>query len=356
MIFYILLALVVFLLSFYNNKWIFFFILLLFFFINIFRDYSVGTDYGRNYKRNYDSSITYDLNSNLKLDLSETSDVLTTQNEIAWRFITFVSKKMDLPFSFVNFIAASLIFTFLFLALRRSPLPVFSLLLYLLLFRYFASFNILRQSVSITILLYAIKYVEERNMLKYFLYCIFASLFHASSLILIFVYFLPFLKINKKTSYLLIFISFLVPILQIDKLLLGIFYDFNLINSYVKYLDIGYEFKRLMIVYYIPNIILSFIFIYLHYKSETKELNIYSKLWFLSLLITNLTINYYALFRINEFFITSLIIGIPLLVKNKNVRVTHNNMIFVFIFLMIYFFEYLLGNLNSIVPYKFIFS
>lgn len=356
MIFYIVFAILLFLLSLFNTERALIVAISLLFVFNIYRDYSIGTDYGRNYKRIYEQTNMYNLESDLKIDFNEKSDLINNKNEVGWSLITFISKQLDLPFACVNFITAVIIFSFLFFIIKQSPLPVFSLLLYLLLFRYFASFNILRQSISITIILYAVKFIVDRKLVKYLFFCIIASLFHASSIILIFVYFISYLKLNLKLSYVLIAISFIIPIFHLDTLFFQLFYEIDYLSYYMKYFNIEYEFKRYVIIYYIPNIILTIIFIYLHQKSKSSTLSVYSKLWFFAILITNLTINYYALFRINELFITSVIIGIPLMINRENLYIMQKQMIFVFSLLMIYYVEYLLGDLNSVVPYKFIFK
>ena len=64
---------------------------------------------------------------------------------------------------------------------------------------YYNSFNLVRQFASAAIFLYAIKYIVNRSLLKYFLSVLFASCFHFSSLIFLPIYF--FYRLHSKSIY-----------------------------------------------------------------------------------------------------------------------------------------------------------
>lgn len=56
--------------------------------------------------------------------------------------------------------------------------------------------NIIRQSLAICIWIYALKYIEDKKLLKYFIWCFIAYLFHNSAIMLIVLY--PILKAGKE--------------------------------------------------------------------------------------------------------------------------------------------------------------
>lgn len=85
-----------------------------------------------------------------------------------------------------------------------SPGPCFGLFLYISLGYYYASFNMLRQSLAIAISLFAYKYLLKRVFVKYMIIILFASIFHYSALILIPLYFIVKININSKSLVILI--------------------------------------------------------------------------------------------------------------------------------------------------------
>ena len=75
------------------------FSLIILFTLNVCRDYSVGYDYGHNYKVMYDS---YSGDNPLD-DFSFDNSGMRKEIEVGWSFLEYIAKKMQMPFSFVNF-------------------------------------------------------------------------------------------------------------------------------------------------------------------------------------------------------------------------------------------------------------
>lgn len=75
--------------------------------------------------------------------------------------------------------------------------------------------NGIRQGISICIFLYSIKYVEQSRFWRYLLCILFATLFHYSAIVMIFVYFIKKMRLNKTTWIILITISLVLMILKI---------------------------------------------------------------------------------------------------------------------------------------------
>ncbi|MBE6176125.1 MAG: EpsG family protein [Rikenellaceae bacterium] len=335
------------------------FALLLLFLINVCRDYSVGYDYGHNYKRTYDNEIltnqsvnTYNEGDSFNLLEAERETV-----EIGWTMLEAFGKANNLPFSVVNFIAAIIIFIALAYSLKQSPWPILSILLYVLLFRYYATFNTIRQSISAIIFVASIPYIEKRQFIKYLLCCLSAAAFHLSALLMVFIYFLPKIKISFKISLVLIVGAFVMSALNIDMILFSWIYDSGyMFDAYAKYLAIENEYNYPIIYLYVPCVLLLIPYILLSYKLKDKYIDIYQLLFVISIIISVLSIHHEVLFRINEYFRTALIIAIPvLLLRNKPKSVLTFENLVILGCCTVYYSIYLFLNANAIRPYALIF-
>ena len=65
---------------------------------------------------------------------------------------------------------------------------------------FFSSLNGIRQIIAVSIFVYAFKYIQEKKLLKYLVYLLFASLFHKSVLLMIPIYFF-IEKLNFKSFF-----------------------------------------------------------------------------------------------------------------------------------------------------------
>lgn len=96
-------------------------------------------------------------------------------------------------------ICAFLICYFTFRAfMEQSVNPAFSILIFVLSGDYFNSQNQIRQALAMAIFLYAMKYMKERNWIKYFFFIIIATLIHTSAIVYAPLYFLYGRKVNAK--------------------------------------------------------------------------------------------------------------------------------------------------------------
>ena len=82
--------------------------------------------------------------------------------------------------------------------MEQSVNPVFSILIFVLSGDYFNSQNQIRQALAMAIFLYAMKYIKERNMKKYFFFIVIAMLIHTSAIVYVPLYFLYGLKVNAR--------------------------------------------------------------------------------------------------------------------------------------------------------------
>lgn len=88
-------------------------------------------------------------------------------------------------------LAAFLAYFFLFRAIREQSISwPLSLLIFFVSGAFFGSLNQLRQAITMPIMLYACKHIQGRKPVRYFCWCLMASLIHLSALVYLPLYFL----------------------------------------------------------------------------------------------------------------------------------------------------------------------
>ena len=125
--------------------------------------------------------------------LSKTNYYLNV--ETLYVFINYLSSKISSSVNLVYFITEFITLLFVYFSCYGvkkicNDYNFCSLSYFLFLILFFnKSLNLCRQSIAIAIILYAIKYIYQKKPIKYILFCILASGFHSSSLIMIILYF-----------------------------------------------------------------------------------------------------------------------------------------------------------------------
>jgi hypothetical protein len=71
----------------------------------------------------------------------------------------------------------------------------------------FDSFALVRQSLAILIFLYSLRFIESKNLLKYFVTVLIASVFHYSAIILLPFYWLLRIRMTKTTYFIIVIIA-----------------------------------------------------------------------------------------------------------------------------------------------------
>jgi transmembrane protein EpsG len=325
--------------------------LLILFFTNIFRNFDVGTDYS-NYKERFDNIDLYTLNlfgvNNFFMNEERSS------NEIVWNYINYLVNNIGGEYFHVNLIAIFLILTLFYISIKReSTHQLLSLFLFVSLYYYYQSFNTTRQSITIAIFVFSIYYMRKNEKIKYVILTLLSSTIHLSSIFLLpLCFFINKIKISYKQAVYIVGASFLVLLIPIDKLLLKIFSE-NLIYSNYLNQKLELNFNGLLPIY-INNVMLSAFFLW-SLKLSIKDNNIYTKIWFLGILIQNLSMDYRYLSRFSDYFLIAQIFAIPMIYKNicnqNNKNIYFKSLILYSI--LIYVLR-LLTNNQGILPYSFL--
>ncbi len=97
---------------------------------------------------------------------------------------------------------------------------------------FYNTFISMRQSLTVAIFLYSLKYIEKKNPIKYFLACFVCLQLHTASIILFPIYFINKIKLSKKVIIKLNWI--LIPGGMISILNINVFSFLNPLLEYIK--------------------------------------------------------------------------------------------------------------------------
>lgn len=310
--------------------------------------YDVGKDYMYTYVPYFNGILTGNINENIEIGfylLNKLIQIFT--RDYAWIFI----------------VCSVIFFHYIYKAIReQSPIPTLSVFLLVGTTYYFIFLNTMRQMIAISIFLYAIKFIKERNFKKYLIYMLIAMSIHTSSVILIPIYFIYGVRLNTEKTILILFLSIILkPVFT--NILLKIL-EFTKYNMYV---DSRFDTNSTGYIVIAINVcVLLFSVIYYRRKKEfskeednvSKEYSFYSILQLISTIIAIYDGSLPLLNRIRWGTGISIIILIPMIIKqehNKNTRI-----IYVFMIVLLYsiYFLYTIGvkNANSVLPYLTIFQ
>lgn len=323
--------------SYSKNKKIYCFILgSLLFLIGGLRHSSVGTD-SQNYVYMFTLASNMSLENTLNFFGKEPGffGMLKT--------LTLISDDYQIMFIIISFIYAVSVSRFIY-TYSSNPMASFLILIPM---SYFAfSLSGLRQTVSLSIIFFSIKYIINRKMVKFTLIVLLASLFHQSALLFLPAYFLS----NKSITGFKVLIGIIsVPLVFLTRpILLQIAQRF----LYEQYsIDNQQEAGgwTTLVVYFLI-IIVALIF----YKQiKNPYFPLFVKLMYVGALI-QMFVPYQAnIFRISMYYNIASIIILPDILKTQNEKVSKFVAYFIFFLLMgimYYMFSY---NAAGVQPYNF---
>lgn len=332
----LLFAIIAALISEKNNVLVFLFVVLVFF--ASIKSILVGTD-----TLNY---YTYFIYNNV---LSEDHIFQGTQR--LWWFFNYCI------YTFFNYdvfliVCYSIAYYGIFLCIKRYSLNYFlSLLLFVLLFFYFSSFNVMRQYIALGIVMLGYDNLIKNKKNNYIYCLIIAALFHFSSIIAFPLLFVEKLKIEKKI---------IVTILVVASFLLGfIFYEISnklilslsLLMSETKYLIYLENFNPDERNLY-TNMVINIVFLISYYVCKNKN-DFFLKLYFVFIVLSNFLGAVGQGNRLFLYFQISMIFVLP----NVYMSIDNRKLApFYFVFIMIYsigvFYLSLMSNSGEIIPYS----
>lgn len=283
-----------------KTLWIYAFILNLTFF-SAFRD-GLGTDYV-----GYLEKLSYSAGGSIRLfsePFFQMNSNLIQNTDLSPVFFFFITSVITIP----------LLCSFL---MKKNEVLYSSLLIFILFpTLYFNTFNLVRQFFSAAIFLYSIRYIYDKKFGQYALSIALACTMHLSSIILLPLYF--FLdKRYSLTTYLLLFLIFVLVALSIDPILQNIQF---LSSRYSIYAESDKQLgSSLMVLLY--NVVFAIMLIKKPYFNNSGYSRIIFNLQFLLVLFSDLSFINYFFYRLSVYFIPVIAITLPktlyVLLKNK---------------------------------------
>lgn len=228
-----------------------------------------------------------------------------------------------------------------------------SLFLFVALGYYAVMFNGIRQALAMAICFFATRYINERKFLKYVIIILLATFCHTTALIMIPMYFLNKIRVNKKTSLILtvIFSSSYILYDIVLKVVTTYIprYAPYATKTYMTYSEAGTG----TYVIAIFHIIIALLLILNKEKmiEENKENNTYFNLYLLSIIFYTMGFANTVVVRLAYYFSIYLIILLidlfKIMFKEKNDKVY----ICINLFFILYYMIHLI-SFNQMIPYQ----
>jgi len=307
-----------------QNLYIFISFIVLFI-ISAFRDKSVGTD-----------SLSYE---RIFSNIERGNEV---RHEIGWqvlnKLIVFFGGSYETLIIVTSLLVLLPVF---FVAKKYSKNPMLTIFLFYSLYLYLQSFNIVRQTIAISISLLAIYYLLNNKKILFYALILIASTFHLSALILLPLAFLHRLP-NTNIFYILaILLSIVLGLGFTEEITRYVI----VLLKYESYLDdLNYELRFTHFIYYIINNIFFFFILYISQKKD-----ILFKLFFVSFFVGNILGFISFSYRVNLFFIVGQLLYFPYLIYDNKIKQPFLLLLLIIIYAFITFYM-TLGS-GGVFPY-----
>ncbi len=227
-----------------------------------------------------------------------------------------------------------------------------------LIFWYNTSFNIIRQSLAIIILVYAFRFLLKEKYKKYYLYVFFAFLFHSSSIICIFLPLLKKISTSKKRVIYLVIVPTLLFCLfiTIDSLTVLLSHYFPFFSKYYEYVKMDQTnlIVKFAILKFLVAVVLLFFATGNRFR-ENKENLIFSFIIIIDFLLY-ISSNYIMFgYRLSYFFLPLFIYLIPRLDKSYSDVYAKRFYRIAIICTMIFYwyYRYIAIGYDGTIPYMF---
>lgn len=275
--------------------------------------------------------------------------------ELGFQTLVNLLNLLGLPSQSLFLFSALIIYGLVFKTSKYLSSYIFIALWFLIFF--LPSLNLLRQSISIAILTYAILYLEHKK--RFILLVFLATSFHYTGAIGI-----VFLILSRIHIRFLWAMALFLPLLSIFKisdiiLALGIFQD----SYYLFYLtdQSVYAGQQSLSIGGVIRVLLVFLFIYIYRNDERVLIKFIKNALFSYCALYFLSLNFYILYRIYMPFMVALPFAACYLLKEKELGV--KIFVFFYVFCLFLFFQKNISEQtispsqgNSVYPYQTIFS
>lgn len=297
----------------------------------------VGTDHSAYliWYNNFDSNNLSSILASLDFgNMNRMDDVY----EIGFLFLGFILKTLGISSIGFFFVVACITNAFLVNVLYRFKHPVFCIILFIISQYYFQECNLVRQMLATSVFLYALKYLETKQVMRYIIWILVATLFHYSAVFLLIFVFFCYINIQRWWPYLLLvlFVLWTISLLVASELFnIDFLFGSFSIDYYQIYFDNfygeGHEERVLEIRY---NIIVFVVLLFSLFelfkkRSAIKERYIYIFVFVLGAFLVNTSLRYYWFYRIAVYFATIFCFVVPEFLRNIKFSKNEKNFSFI---------------------------
>lgn len=328
-----------------NNK-VFIFLSMLPFILVAGLRYDVGTDYMYRY-------------------IPEISELLKGGNpqnlEIGFKLFVRIIQLFTKDIQTVFFVSAIFIYGIIFSTIfKRSDHPVITILLFFSGGYFFESMNIMRQYMAMALLICALFYLYDKEIWKWLICILFATMLHTISLAFIITAIPYFLNYDLKKFGIVIvgcilFGFFGKPIIQI--ILENTRFNIYFTGKFAKYTQGDFQ-----LVLFTFNLCILMLYGYLFYQHrqllDDSKMKMFMCLQMIAVACCGMTAIMFITARFIIFFSIFQIYAIPYIFKLLNEK--REKMIFLSIFAILFIvtftYLYIIHNVNECLPYQFYFN
>ena len=269
--------------------------------------------------------------------------------EPAWYFLNKLIAWVGGIFNFLLWITSLLtLIPIGVVSLRCSSNPQMSLFFYYGLYAYINSFNGMRQFVAISFVLLAYSYITQKK--NFFLYLLIAFIFHYSAIFSFIAILVDKVSLTKRRVIGGIFSSFFVGMFFNDSMFLV------LAGPYAGYLESSEGYRDNFLLAAIMAILMSCLYMctFFTLRREYKQ-NLWTKMFFVGIIILNITMRLELGARIILYFTLCQIIFYPMYFRHNIVKNKRMVVLSILLYTSLVFMKILiLGNQGeySVYPYK----
>jgi len=264
----------------------------------------------------------------------------TVSQEIGWQLLNKLIVYFDGDFQHLLMVSTLLIIIPVFYVAKRYSLnPMLSIFLFFVLYIYLQSFNITRQSVAISVVFLSYIFLIERRHIWFCLLVVLAATFHTTALICLPLVFINRIPDRAAVHLFIVFVSFVIGIV-FSGYFIGQVAD---LLGYDRYLD-NFESNTTIGLYLL---MLNGFFVFVLFTA--KERGEIFKLFFIYILLANLTAKAPYGYRLIFYFSIVQLLFLPYFISNNRLK----SRSLAFFLVVIYSYTIFLRSSGSggIVPY-----
>ncbi|WOH38975.1 EpsG family protein [Thalassotalea fonticola] len=301
------------------------------------RFFTVGTD-----TRNYVTKFA-----------KQPADSLLGENEVGFEFLMLVAKQFSEEyFVFLFFVALVFVTCCLTIIIRNIKSYEVGLFVFITMGFYSFIFNGTRQGLALSVFMVSLPYLVNRNLFKYIVVIVCASLFHKSVLITIPLYFFTSKFCSYKKIITIFFSSFVLLLLFEQIIVFATLFDEKYSGYSLQHNSGGYYITGLNLL-----ICLSLIFIKKFIRYEKEIYNQFLTMYVIGTAISLVAVlsgtNASGFLRLSLYFNVSLVFLVPIVFRN--IRTELNKLIFSFLFVFFFSAYYFVttSTFSNLAPYIF---